>query len=331
MYKNLRRYRKEVRKAGLDDSVLNFTPLTFILPQDWALFVEEVRRRGDQSKWIFKPQGRSQGRGIFIVQGYNNVKRFEPRGSGASSGQQSSSSRDQYVISEYVDRPLLIGGKKFDLRIYVLVHSYRPLVAYISRQGFARFCNVKYDNDAIENSEMHLTNTSLQKKSTKYAATHGNKWPLGQMFLFLESTRGAQASARLKQSIDFTVLHSLKAVQTVMNSDQHSFELYGYDLLIDQDLKAWLIEVNASPSLSATTPDDRAMKTQVVHEALALACPEDWGDISTRFSKHLPHRLGSFDLLFDEREELRLKIEKQRETLELNRVTSRSERKLGVV
>jgi tubulin polyglutamylase TTLL9 len=57
------------------------------------------------------------------------------------------------------------------------------------------------------------------------------------------------------------ILRALLAVQHVMINDKHCFELYGYDIIIDQDLKPWLLEVNASPSLTANTREDYLMKT----------------------------------------------------------------------
>lgn len=35
--------------------------------------------------------------------------------------------RNNYIISKYIDNPLLIGNKKFDIRMYILVTGYKPL------------------------------------------------------------------------------------------------------------------------------------------------------------------------------------------------------------
>lgn len=55
-----------------------------------------------------------------------------------------------------------------------------------------------------------------------------------------------------------------------MIHDKHCFELYGYDLIIDSDLRPWLLEVNASPSLTANTNEDYAMKTEMLHGMLDI-------------------------------------------------------------
>jgi len=49
------------------------------------------------------------------------------------------------VVSEYVGRPLLIDGYKFDLRVYVALLSINPLRVYIYEDGLARFATQKYN------------------------------------------------------------------------------------------------------------------------------------------------------------------------------------------
>lgn len=54
-----------------------------------------------------------------------------------------------------------------------------------------------------------------------------------------------------------------------MHSIVHLFR-YGYDIIIDENLKPWLLEVNASPSLSADTVDDHTLKYGVLTDVLDL-------------------------------------------------------------
>jgi tubulin polyglutamylase TTLL9 len=94
---------------------------------------------------------------------------------------------DAYVVQRYINNPLLVGGKKFDLRLYVLVTCYKPLTGYLYREGFARFTTQRYDSEDLENSEVHLTNVAIQKHSTEYNRDNGGKWDLSTLKLYLLS------------------------------------------------------------------------------------------------------------------------------------------------
>jgi tubulin polyglutamylase TTLL1 len=78
--------------------------------------------------------------------------------------------------------------------------------------------------------------------------------------------------------------------------------MYGYDILIEDNLKPWLIEVNASPSLSTTTEADRKLKMQVMQDVFQIVVPPEWFDDSSKHGTNLCKDLqaGSFNLIVDE-------------------------------
>ena len=69
----------------------------------------------------------------------NQVKKWATYPCSSSDKGPSNPFREPYIISRYIDNPLLIGGKKFDLRLYVLVTSFRPIRSYIYQEGFCRY------------------------------------------------------------------------------------------------------------------------------------------------------------------------------------------------
>eukprot|EP01064_Diplonema_japonicum_P001397 TRINITY_DN1089_c8_g1_i1.p1 TRINITY_DN1089_c8_g1~~TRINITY_DN1089_c8_g1_i1.p1 ORF type:complete len:435 (+),score=73.72 TRINITY_DN1089_c8_g1_i1:112-1305(+) len=319
MVKNVKRYKKDNEKNqsiyNQDvETVADFVPLTYSLPSDYALFIEEYKKTN--SLWIVKPANRAQGKGIFIVTKLGQITKWAKQ---KWLQGESGISKEQYIISKYIENPLLIGGKKFDLRFYVLVTSYRPLRAYIHREGFARFCTVAYNTDVgdLDNLFVHLTNVAVQKQGDEYNDKHGGKWNVNNLRLYLESSLGKEKSEKLFNTINFVIAHSLKACQTVITNDRHCFELYGYDLLVDSSLRPWLIEVNASPSLSFTTPSDRMLKCSVLSDTIDVVVPPGMPDSERLYKDHriwpvgdLP--LNGFQVLVDEAADMERKQPSQR-------------------
>lgn len=149
----------------------------------------------------------------------------------------------------------------------------------------------------------HLTNVAIQKNAEEYNQEHGSKWNIDNLRFYLEQTRGKHLTDKCFDDIKNIIYISLKSVQTTIINDKHCFEVYGYDILIEDNLKPWLIEVNASPSLTTTTESDRVLKMNLIQEVFQIVIPPEWTDDPQ--SKHGANmckevQVGSFNLIIDE-------------------------------
>ena len=48
------------------------------------------------------------------------------------------------------------------------------------------------------------------------------------------------------------------------------FEVFGYDVMLDANLKPWLLEVNHTPSFSCGSPIDLRIKKGVISETMRI-------------------------------------------------------------
>nr|XP_046199791.1 probable tubulin polyglutamylase TTLL9 isoform X3 [Oncorhynchus gorbuscha] len=305
MVKNLKRYRKTLeREAGrIEASKCDFFPRTFELPSEYHLFVEEFKR-SPGSTWIMKPVARSQGKGIFLFQKLKDIMDWKKDGS-RSEEQRDETQVESYVAQRYIENPYLISGRKFDLRVYVLVTSYIPLKAWLYRDGFARFSSTRFSLTSIDDQYVHLTNVAVQKTAPDYDPEKGCKWQMQQLRRYLTARHGTETIEALFKDIDNIFVRSLQSVQKVIINDKHCFELYGYDILLDQDLKPWLIEVNASPSLTASSQEDYEMKCCLLEDTLHIvdiegSCQENpllFPDLRLTGREK---RVGGYDLMWND-------------------------------
>lgn len=140
LIKNLKKYKRALEKEGRGEEAgqVSFIPMSYLLPSEYVIFFDEFKKANamnERSIWIMKPISKCQGKGIFLFTKISDVSQWKE----AKKYDHSSSSAEPYVVQKYITDPLLLGGKKFDMRVYALCTSYNPLTVYLYRSGFARF------------------------------------------------------------------------------------------------------------------------------------------------------------------------------------------------
>lgn len=148
-----------------------------------------------------------------------------------------------------------------------MIRSASSVVKYI-------VCRYSYVASSLTNQFVHLTNYSINKHNE---AQPCDKWPLRALWAHL-SERGHDVPALMQRIVD-VILKALVCAESAIVNHLHAhvrqscvcYELLGFDVLLDEALKPWLLEVNISPSLQSSTDVDRQVKMPLARDSLNLA------------------------------------------------------------
>ncbi|XP_071570300.1 tubulin monoglutamylase TTLL4 isoform X1 [Temnothorax nylanderi] len=245
-----------------------FVPRTYVLPQDMRMFRQVWEKNGGKEKWIIKPPASARGTGIRVVHRWSQIPK-----------------KRAVVVQQYLSRPMLIRGAKFDLRLYVFVTSFNPLKVYIYPDGLVRFASVKYNDDInyLSDRFMHLTNYSINKTSATYTSNDcadsstGHKWTLRTLWSYLEqeNVNVTKIWESIKDIVIKTMIAGESSINTLTRANTTSryccYELFGIDIILDENRRPWLLEVNISPSLQSSSPLDIAVKGPLIRNLFNIA------------------------------------------------------------
>ena len=256
LYKNLSKLKELFPGTKFD-----FLPESYILPNEYTFLKDKMDKNPNQL-WIIKPVASSQGRGIFLTKNISEIP-----------------NNYSMIASRYISNPFLINRKKFDLRIYAFVTSIKPLRIYRFNEGLTRFSANNYNSDKNDRCA-HLTNYAVNKNNKNYIQNNqpfeidynSSKWTLTSLRQYLEEHN--IDSNLLFDKIDDIIIKTLiscennlvSAISKYCAFQENCFELYGFDILIDDNLNCWLMEVNLSPNLHFDAPIDLKIKGEMIAE-----------------------------------------------------------------
>ncbi|KAM6046104.1 inactive polyglycylase TTLL10 isoform 1-T2 [Theristicus caerulescens] len=234
----------------------------------------------EEQIWICKPSCSNQGRGIFLLKNPAAANTLQAKLHGTEEylldKRVQRKAPQARIVQRYIHQPLLLEGKKFDVRSYLLIACTAPYVVFFA-QGYVRLTCVNYDA-ASDDLTVHLTNQYMQKKNSLYSQLKDETvWRMEHFNSYVNEK--FRKSNGLPKDWVFTVF--TKRMQQIMVqcflAAKHKlhrklgyFDLIGCDFLIDENFKVWLLEMNANPALHTNCKVLRDIIPTVVYESLDL-------------------------------------------------------------
>lgn len=83
-----------------------------------------------------------------------------------------------WVVQKYIERPLIILQKKFDIRQWILITSVEPLTVWIWKKPYLRFSSADYDPSNLKSKFAHLTNATISETNPNKTSKSKGKYTI---------------------------------------------------------------------------------------------------------------------------------------------------------
>ena len=261
------------RQHGLTDTRLPETIL--MTTTDEMRWISSFSKK-DESKgiWIVKRTSQSMGRGIIIVENMSTwvrTQQFSVIALEIAAG-------ERFVCQRYIRNPLLLNGRKSELRMYWNIASLNPLIVAVHNEGQVRLNSEAYEEGDYSNPRKHLTNAHQQKDHPEYKemmATGKLKWTFDHWRSHLISTGvSTEVIDRMFGNMKLAIVRSVNATRNHLMGKSNTigmFEMFGADFIIDDQFNVYLTEIQQGPGLSFTDPVKGRIITSAVNGAVDMA------------------------------------------------------------
>jgi len=225
-----------------NDKVIELLPEITEILEKLSKYLPQYDFSGTRNIWIVKPSGLSRGRGVSCIDQLNDIL-------------SNIKLHNQTVIQKYIENPLVIKGRKFDIRQWVLVTNFNPLNVYLFDTPYIRFGAEEYHIDDFKNIFSQLTGNSIAKHSEKFDSSEieGDMWEIEQFSEFLKNKYGRDCWPEIQEKIKKIAIYALECAKHKIINRQNSYEVFGFDIMVDELLNVYLIEINLSPDWTYST------------------------------------------------------------------------------
>ncbi|XP_040917534.1 protein polyglycylase TTLL10 [Toxotes jaculatrix] len=261
-----------------------FIPITYrmdVKEEREAFFAQQEGVRNNEScMWICKPTGLNQGRGIFLLKSQEDLAalrlKLQHMEDSLANRKMHHCQPQAHIVQHYIQSPLLLKGKKFDVRSYLLIACTAPYMVFF-RHGYVRLTCDLYDPSS-NNLSAHLTNQYMQKKNPLYSQLKEDTvWSMESFNAYVNDRfRVAKGLPRdwvlgtFAKRMQQIMTQCFFAVKSKLDCRLGFFDLIGCDFMVDEDFKVWLLEMNCNPALHTNCEVLKEVVPSTVLETLDL-------------------------------------------------------------